>query len=86
MRNKPAAVLSSSTGMFGGVWAAAETRKVLGALGARVLDETVTLPKAHDRLAEGADEALVDELRAVLSALAHEVALRAVPVPDPVAV
>ena len=36
VRNKPAAVLSSSTGMFGGVWAAAETRKVLGALGARV--------------------------------------------------
>ena len=37
VRNKPVAVLSSSTGMFGGVWAAAETRKVLGALGARTL-------------------------------------------------
>lgn len=74
--NKPAAVLSSSTGMFGGVWAAAETRKVLGALGARVLDETVTVPKAHERLAAGVDDALAGELRAVLSALAHEVELR----------
>ena len=44
--------------MFGGVWAAAETRKVLGALGARVLEDTVTLPKAHERLADGVDEAL----------------------------
>ena len=79
VRNKPAAVISSSTGMFGGVWAAAETRKVLGALGARVLDETVTVPKAHERLADGADDAFGDELRGVLAALAHEVDLRAGP-------
>ena len=39
VRNKPVAVLSSSTGMFGGVWAAAETRKVMGALGARTLED-----------------------------------------------
>ena len=45
--NKPAAVLSSSTGMFGGVWAAAETRKVLGALGARDA-------RGHHRRREGA--------------------------------
>ena len=77
--NKPAAVLSSSTGMFGGVWAAAETRKVLAALGARVLEETVTVPKAHERLAEGADDALVEELRVVLAALEHEVELRDAP-------
>jgi chromate reductase len=76
VRNKPAAVLSTSTGMFGGVWAAAETRKVLGALGARVLEETVTVPKAHERLADGADDALVAELGAVLAALAREVELR----------
>lgn len=69
-RNLPAAVLSSSTGMFGGVWAAAETRKVLGALGTRVLDRAMTVPQAHIRLADGADEALADELRAVLEALA----------------
>lgn len=77
VRNKPVAVLSSSTGMFGGVWAAAETRKVLGALGARTLDDTVSVPKADQRLAEGVDATLRDELRTVVSALAAAVEARA---------
>ena len=77
VRNKPVAVLSSSTGMFGGVWAAAETRKVLGALGARTLDATVSVPKADQRLAEGVDATLRDELRTVVSALAAAVEARA---------
>ena len=73
VRNKPAAVVSSSTGMFGGVWAAAETRKVLAALGARVLEETVSVPRAHERLAEGVDEELQEELLEVLETLAAAV-------------
>lgn len=77
VRNKPVAVLSSSTGMFGGVWAAAETRKVLGALGARTLEDTVSVPKADQRLAEGVDATLRDELRTVVSALAAAVEARA---------
>ena len=77
VRNKPVAVLSSSTGMFGGVWAAAETRKVLGALGARTLEDTVSVPKADQRLAEGVDAKLRDELRTVVSALAAAVEARA---------
>ncbi len=64
VRNKPVAVLSSSTGMFGGVWAAAETRKVLGALGARTLEDSV-------------DSELMLELRAVVDALAAAVEARA---------
>ena len=68
--NKPVAVLSSSTGMFGGVWAAAETRKVLGALGARTLEDTVAVAKADERLANGVDATLLDELRTVVDALA----------------
>jgi chromate reductase len=74
--NKPVAVISSSTGMFGGVWAAAETRKVLGALGARVLDETVTVARAHERLADGVDEALAADLRSVVHALTGAVEAR----------
>ena len=74
--NKPVAVISSSTGMFGGVWAAAETRKVLGALGARVLEDTLALPKAHERLAEGVEETLSDELRSVVHALTRAVEAR----------
>ena len=49
LRNKPAAVIGASTGMFGAVWAQAELRKVLAAAGARVVDRE--LPVA------GADEA-----------------------------
>jgi len=74
--NKPAAVLSSSTGMFGGVWAAAETRKVLGALGARTLEDTVAVAKADQRLANGVDATLLDELRTVVDALATAVRAR----------
>ena len=76
VRNKPVAVLSSSTGMFGGVWAAVETRKVLGALGARTLEDTVAVPKADERLADGVDAALLTELRAVVDALAAAVEAR----------
>lgn len=76
VRNKPVAVLSSSTGMFGGVWAGAETRKVLGALGARVLEETVAVAKAEQRLANGVDATLRDELQTVLAALAAAVEAR----------
>ena len=73
VRNKPVAVLSSSTGMFGGVWAAAETRKVMGALGARTIEETVAAAKADTRLADGVDAELLSELRAVVDALAAAV-------------
>lgn len=74
--NKPVAVLSSSTGMFGGVWAAAETRKVLGALGARTLEETVAVAKADQRLANGVGAELLSELRTVVDALAEAVEAR----------
>src|SRR3954466_6718493 len=36
-RGNPAAVLGASTGLFGAVWAQAETRKVLKTIGAHVL-------------------------------------------------
>jgi chromate reductase len=47
LRGKPVAVIGASTGMFGGVWAQAELRKVLGATGARVLDRDLPVPAAH---------------------------------------
>jgi chromate reductase len=37
-RDKPVAVIGSSTGLFGAVWAQAEMRKVLTAMGARVAE------------------------------------------------
>ena len=49
LRNKPVTVISASTGMFGGVWAQAELRKVLGATGARVVEGDVAVGHAHTR-------------------------------------
>ncbi len=45
LNGKPAAVIGASTGMFGAVWAQAELRKVLGAMGGRVVE--VELPVGH---------------------------------------
>ncbi len=52
LRNKPAAVIGASTGMFGAVWAQAEARKVLTAIGARVLDTELPVPTANEQFAE----------------------------------
>jgi chromate reductase len=53
LRGKPAAVVGASTGLFGAVWAQAETRKVLATIGARVVDRE--LPLGHAEEALGAD-------------------------------
>jgi len=45
---KPVAVVGASTGMFGAVWSQAEARKVLGAAGARVIDEELPVGHAHE--------------------------------------
>ncbi|MBS1879597.1 MAG: NAD(P)H-dependent oxidoreductase [Actinobacteria bacterium] len=49
----PAAVIGASTGMFGAVWAQAEVRKVLGALGGRVVDEELPVSHAAQVYADG---------------------------------
>jgi chromate reductase, NAD(P)H dehydrogenase (quinone) len=49
MRDKPVAVVGASAGIFGAVWAQAEVRKVLGAMGARVAEGEVVLGQAMDR-------------------------------------
>ena len=49
----PAAVVGASTGMFGAVWAQAETRKVLGALGGRVLETELPVARAAELYRDG---------------------------------
>jgi chromate reductase len=44
MQRKPVAVIGASTGVFGAVWAQAETRRILEALGAHVLDRELPIP------------------------------------------
>lgn len=79
LRGKPAAVIGASTGLFGAVWAQAEMRKVLGAIGARVLDAELPVSLADDAFAP--DGSLADpELAAQLTQILGELADRAVPV------
>jgi chromate reductase, NAD(P)H dehydrogenase (quinone) len=63
LRNKPAAVIGASTGMFGAVWAQAELRKSLAAAGARVVDRELPVAEAQDAFT--ADGALADPDQAV---------------------
>jgi chromate reductase len=58
-RNKPVAVVGSSAGMFGAVWAQAELRKVLAAMGARVAEVEVAVGHAADKFDD--DGNLLDE-------------------------
>ena len=78
LRNKPVAVVGASTGGFGAVWAQAELRKVLAALGARVLDIELPVPHAHTRFDDGglSDEEIRAGLADAIQALADETALR----------
>jgi chromate reductase len=75
-RSKPVAVIGASPGSFGGVWAHAETRRVLGLMGARVVEAELSLGKARDRLEEP-DEDLLGQLRATIDLLVDEAAARA---------
>ena len=75
LRNKPAAVVGASTGMFGAVWAQEELRKVLGAAGARVVEGEVAVGHAEDRFdADGHldDDDIRDQLREISRLLAEE--------------
>jgi chromate reductase, NAD(P)H dehydrogenase (quinone) len=53
LTGKPAVVIGASTGMFGAVWAQAETRKVLGALGGRVVESELPVAKTADLYRNG---------------------------------
>ncbi len=75
MRGKRALVIGASTGMFGAVWAQAETRKVLGALGARVLDEELPVAKAPEGLE---DHELLTRLADLMRELTAPVEVRRV--------
>jgi chromate reductase, NAD(P)H dehydrogenase (quinone) len=48
LNGKPAATIGASTGMFGAVWAQAELRKVLGAMGGRVLEAELPVSQAQE--------------------------------------
>jgi chromate reductase, NAD(P)H dehydrogenase (quinone) len=75
---KPVAVIGASPGLFGGVWAQADTRRILGIMGAKVLEHELPVAQVQDRFdADGAlaDEEIAQALKEILDEL--------VPVPTP---
>ncbi|HEX9380202.1 MAG TPA: NADPH-dependent FMN reductase [Gaiellaceae bacterium] len=80
LRNKPVAVIGASTGAFGAVWAQAELRKVLAAIGARVVDAEVAVGHAPTRFDEHGgleDDSLLEQLGETIEALLAETEARA---------
>ncbi len=53
LNGKPVAAIGASTGMFGAVWAQAELRKVLGAMGGRVIEAELPVGHAKELLVDG---------------------------------
>jgi chromate reductase len=76
LRGKPVAVIGASTGLFGAVWAQAETRKVLGIIGADVIDHELPVGQADTAFGDGGELAETEQ-RAVLGDLVHVLAARA---------
>jgi chromate reductase, NAD(P)H dehydrogenase (quinone) len=71
LRNKPAAVIGTSTGMFGAVWAQAELRKSLAAAGARVVDRELPVADAKSAFAPDGAPAEHDQTLALGEILAE---------------
>lgn len=76
LTGKPAMVIGASTGMFGAVWAQAETRKVLGALGGRVIEGELPVARAAELVRNGRLELSPEQseqLEGLLAELVSEV-------------
>ena len=71
LSGKPAAAIGASTGMFGAVWAQAEARKVLAALGGRVVQKELPVARAQEQYEEGRLELGRDQSEALQEILAE---------------
>jgi chromate reductase, NAD(P)H dehydrogenase (quinone) len=70
LRNRTVAVIGTSTGQFGALWAQNDLRRILGIAGARVVGEGLAVPRAQD----GFSEQLRDQLHDVLQLLVEAAA------------
>ena len=76
LRGKTVAVVGAGTGVFGGVWAQADLRKVLTAIGADVVDAELRVPTAHvafSRAGQIVDPAVGSALASVIHDLVAHV-------------
>lgn len=73
LNGKPVAVIGASTGLFGATWAQAEVRKVLGVIGADVIDGELPIGQADSafdddgRLLDPDQHTVLSDLVTVLS-------------------
>jgi chromate reductase len=74
LNGKPTAVVGASAGMFGAVWAQAELRKVLSAMGGRVVEAELPVGHAKDHLVDGRLELPPDQAERLEEILAELVA------------
>jgi chromate reductase, NAD(P)H dehydrogenase (quinone) len=65
LTNRTVAVVGTSTGQFGAIWAQNDLRRILGIAGARVVGEGLAVPRAQ----EGFSEQLYEQLRDLLQLL-----------------
>jgi chromate reductase, NAD(P)H dehydrogenase (quinone) len=84
LNGKPAAAIGASKSMFGGVWSQAELRKVLAAMGGRVIEAELPVAHAHellvgDRLELDAQQA--ERLEEILAELVAAAEFEAQPQP-----
>jgi chromate reductase len=76
LKGKPVAVVGASTGLFGAVWAQAEVKKVLGIIGADVLDGELPVGQASGAFREDGhldDPDLREALEELVGVLASRV-------------
>ena len=76
LKDKPVLVVGASTGLFGAVWAQAEVRKTLKAIGAEPLDTELPVGMADGAFAEDgslADPAMAEALESQLGQLLETV-------------
>lgn len=76
LRGRPVAVIGASTGLFGAMWAQAETRKALGVIGADVIDTELPVGQADNAFSQDG-ELLEPQQREVLAELVGVLAARA---------
>ena len=76
LRGKPVGVIGASTGLFGAVWAQADVRKVLGIIGADVIDHELPVGQADSAFAENG-QLVATEQRQLLTELVKVLAARA---------
>jgi chromate reductase len=78
LRGKPVAIVGASTGGYGAMWAQADLRRVLGIVGARILEGELPVPKAQERFDERGrltDGLVLRRLAEVVERLAEEASI-----------